>query len=98
MTIDLPESWVSDLAIHPGEFLAEEIEARELTRSAIARRMSRPPRVVADIVAGRRDINARLAYELEAALNDISARYWLRLQCEFDLAREGLRRAALVTA
>lgn len=83
MVIELPESWVSDIAIHPGELPGEEIEARGITRSEAASAMGRPVRVVSDIVSGRRDITAALAVELERALDQVPARYWLNLQTEF---------------
>ena len=42
----------SDVAIPPGEALAEEIEARGMTRRERAGRLGRPPQVVNEISRG----------------------------------------------
>lgn len=77
---------VSDLAIHPGEFLAEELETRELTQKELARRMHRSPQVINQIVRGKKAITAETAIALERAMPGLSARYWLNLQTDYELA------------
>ena len=47
-----------DIAIPPGETLAEELEARGLSQSELARRMGRPVQTVNEIVRGRKTITA----------------------------------------
>ena len=76
----------SDLAIHPGELLAEELEARGLTQKALANAMGRPAQVINEIIRGRKAITAETAIQLERALGT-SARFWLNLQSMYDLAR-----------
>lgn len=76
----------SDLAIHPGELLAEEIEERGLTQKALAEAMGRPAQVVNEIIRGRKAITAETAIQLEHALGP-SARFWLNLQSMYDLTR-----------
>src|SRR5262245_12234091 len=76
----------SDLAIHPGELLGEEIEIRGLTQKALADAMGRPAQVVNEIVRGRKAITAGTAIQLEHALG-VSARFWMNLQSAYDLAR-----------
>lgn len=77
---------VSDLPIHPGEFLAEELEARGLTQKELARRMNRSPQVINQIVRGKKAITAETAIALERAMPRLSARYWLNLQTDYELA------------
>lgn len=85
----------SDLAIHPGEMLAEEIEARGMTQKALAQVMGRPPQLVNEIVHGKKTITADTALQLERAL-DIPAYLWLAKQSRYDLviARRNAERAA----
>lgn len=89
----------SDLAIHPGEHLREEIGARKMTQTELANRMGRPVTLVNAICRERKAITAATALDLERAL-EISAESWLNLQQRYDLilARqdqtEKLQRAA----
>lgn len=76
----------SDFAIHPGEVLAEEIEARGLTQKALAEAMGRPRQAISEIVRGRRAITPVTAIQLEGTL-DIPAYFWLRLQDNYQLVR-----------
>jgi HTH-type transcriptional regulator/antitoxin HigA len=85
----------SDLAIHPGEILEEELEARELTQAALARAMGRPAQAINEIVRGRKSISAETAIGLEEVLG-IEASLWLNLQAQYDLtvARAQRRKAS----
>ena len=73
------------MAIHPGEMLREELEAREMTQVALAKAMGRSPRLVNEIVRGRRSITAETALALEDALG-ISASIWMGQQSQYDLS------------
>ena len=86
-TTMIPES---DLAIPPGEFLAEELGARGMTQLDLATRMGRPPQLVSGIVQGHKAITAATALELEDVLG-LSAQFWQRLEEDYRLA---LARAA----
>ena len=70
-TTMIPES---DLAIPPGEFLAEELGARGMTQLDLATRMGRPPQLVSGIVQGHKAITAATALELEDVLG-LSAQF-----------------------
>jgi HTH-type transcriptional regulator / antitoxin HigA len=74
----------ADLAIHPGVTLAEELGARAMTQKALADAMDRPVQVVNEIVNGKKAIIAVTALQLEQVL-DISARFWMNLQTDYDL-------------
>ena len=77
--------------LHPGEMLREELEAREMTQVALARVMGRSPRLVNEIVRGRRSITADTALGLEEALG-ISANIWMGQQAQYDLSEAMTRR------
>ena len=75
----------SDLLIPPGEFLAEEIEARGMTPPDLADRTGRTLRFVEDVVRGAEAITPAVARDLESALG-ISAGFWERLERDYRLA------------
>ncbi len=74
----------TDMAVHPGEFLREELEARELSQRALATQIGRPYQVVNEIVRGKKTITAGTAVQLEEALG-ISAGYWMNLRTAYEL-------------
>lgn len=76
----------SDLPVHPGELLAEELDARGITQRGLAEMMGRPTQVINEIVRGKKAITAETAVQLEAALR-IPAHLWLNLQSAYDLKR-----------
>ncbi len=76
----------SDLAVHPGELLAEELAARGMTQRALAEAMGRPPQVINEIVRGRKAITAETALQLERTLGT-PAYLWMNLQAQYELAR-----------
>lgn len=82
----VPTHLESDLAIHPGELLAEELESRGMTQRALAGAMGRPPQVINEIVRGKKAITAETAIQLEEVLGT-SARLWLGLQATYELTR-----------
>jgi addiction module HigA family antidote len=61
-------------AFHPGEFLKEEIEERDLLKKDVAKALGILPHHLSEIFAGRRNISAALAVRLEKFLG-ISAHY-----------------------
>ena len=87
----------SDLAVHPGELLGDELDTRGMTRADLARAIRRPVGMVNNLVNGRLGITARTALELESALG-ISARMWMGLQDEYELVVADAARAAVVGA
>jgi addiction module HigA family antidote len=71
---------------HPGKVLLEQfLTPRELSCSAIARATGVPSRQINEIIHGRRRVTADTAIRLASALGT-SARYWLILQADHDLA------------
>lgn len=70
----------------PGEFLDEELKARGWSQTEFAEILGRPPRVVNEIIAGKRAITPDTAVGFAAALGT-SAQYWLNLESSYQLSR-----------
>jgi len=73
-------------AIHPGEHLAEALEARGITAARLARDIQVPANRVTGILHGMRSITADTALRLGRYFGT-SAEFWLNLQQIFDLRR-----------
>jgi len=73
--------------LHPGEVLANELEARKLTKGAFAIKCGMYPSQLSDILKGKRNITAYIALKLEAEL-EVPAEFWLGLQMDYDLQIE----------
>ena len=81
-----------DVAIPPGEYLGEEIEAREITQKELARRMGRPANAINEIINGKKAITAATALQLEAVMPEIPARFWLNLETDYQLTKALIKR------
>ena len=81
-----------DVAIHPGEYLAEEIEARAITQTELARRMRRPLNTINEIINGKKAITAETALQFEDVMPEIPARFWLNLETDYQLTKALLGR------
>ena len=81
-----------DVAIAPGEYLAEEIGARGITQKELARRMARPVNAINEIANGKKAITAETALQLEAAMPEIPARFWLNLEVDYQLTKALIKR------
>jgi addiction module HigA family antidote len=71
-------------AIHPGEHLAEELEALGMSASELARKLDVPANRVTGILNGQRGITGDTALRL-AHFFGTSAEFWLNLQSLFEL-------------
>jgi len=80
------EELKTDFLLHPGEVVLDEIEARDLKKSAVAAELDILPGHLSEMFSGKRSISAMTAVKLEKALG-ISAEFWLGLQSDFDLAQ-----------
>ncbi len=69
----------STLPIHPGETLAEELEARGIALDDFAEITGYPVRSLETIIRGERPITADLAAVLEETLS-VPAQFWINLQ------------------
>jgi HTH-type transcriptional regulator/antitoxin HigA len=80
-----------DVAIPPGETLAQELEARAMSQKALALKMGRPVQVVNEIVLGKKQIVAKTALDLEAVLK-VPAEFWMNLEIGYQLTKARLER------
>lgn len=71
-------------ATHPGEMLADELEARGIKQQEFAQQIGMQKSQLNEIIKGKRSINAEVAVLIEAALG-ISADFWLKAQNNYDL-------------
>jgi len=79
-----------DLAVPPGELLAEELEARGMTQKELADRTGRPEQKISEIINGKKSITHDTALELEKVLG-ISAEFWVSLESSYQLTKARLR-------
>ena len=71
-------------AIHPGEFLREILEDRDISQAQFARAIGVSPMRISHVAKGTRPVTAELALLFGRALGQ-SPQYWLNLQATFDL-------------
>ena len=75
---------LSNLAIPPGEFLNEELEARGISREALAIALEMPLDAVSELICGDRPITPKTAAALDNFLG-LSALFWLRSEARYRL-------------
>ena len=72
--------------VHPGEILREELDALELSASALAKALDVPTGRITAILSGQRGISANTALRL-ARYFDTTPEFWLNLQKAWELRR-----------
>jgi len=77
-------SFISDLAIPPGEYLGEVLQDVGVSQAELARRMGRPYQAINEIVRGEKAITSDTALQLEHVLG-VSAQFWRQLEAEYRL-------------
>jgi len=78
-----------DVAIPPGETLAETLEAVGMSQAELARRAGRPVQAVNEIIRGTKAITAETALQLERVLG-VPATLWTRLEENYRLNKARL--------
>jgi addiction module HigA family antidote len=81
------------LAIHPGEHIADELAAREMTAADLARTMGVDAGRVSRLVNAQTSVTGDTALRLAEAFGT-SAEFWMHLQADYDLARAREARVA----
>lgn len=74
----------TDIALHPGDILMDELEARRIKKTVFAEQLGMKPGHFSELLHGKRHVSAATALKLEKLL-DISAEYWMRAQVYYDL-------------
>src|SRR5208337_3037195 len=75
---------MAELAIHPGEHLAEELKELGMSAAELARNLNVPTNRVTGILNGQRAITGDTALRL-AHFFGTSAEFWLNLQSLYEL-------------
>src|SRR3989442_402384 len=75
-----------NVAIPPGETLAEAIDALGISQAELARRAGRPVQAIGEIIPRRKEITAETAIELERVVG-IPAHVWVRLEADYRTAK-----------
>ena len=89
MTTKTPRVY-SDLAIPPGETLAEELEVRGMSQRELAARLGRPAQVINEIIRGKKAITPDTAIGLAKVLG-IEAQFWINLEADYQMTLALLR-------
>lgn len=70
----------------PGEILAEELEAHGWSQTELSEILARPPRLINEIIAGKRAITPETAKGLAAAFGT-SPQFWMNLETSYQLSK-----------
>lgn len=68
---------------HPGELLADELEARGLSQEIFAKTLEVPYAVLHEVIAGKQPMTPELAFKIEAATGT-KAYIWVELQTQYN--------------
>lgn len=68
----------------PGELVREELEARDWTQNDLAEILGRPPRLVSEVISGKRAITPETAQGLADAFGT-NAQFWMNLETAYQL-------------
>lgn len=79
-------TFYSDLAIPPGEYLAEVLEEKGIYQADLARRMGRPIPAINEIIKGAKIITSETALQLERVLG-VPAHIWTGLEAQYQLVK-----------
>ena len=78
-----------DLIIHPGETIADVLDARNIARAELSAHTGFSLAYVDSVIAGERDISSDFAVALEDALG-VPKSFWVNLQRNFECEKAEL--------
>lgn len=84
-------------AVHPGEILADDLEALGLSARKFAAHIGVPPNAVTGILNGGRGISAEMALRLGRAFAT-GEQYWMNLQANYESKRAREKLAGRIEA
>ncbi|NWF46793.1 HigA family addiction module antidote protein [Hydrogenophaga sp. D2P1] len=70
----------------PGDILKEELAAHKWSQQELADILGRPPRLISELIGGKRAITPETAIGLSAALGS-SPEYWMALETSYQLSK-----------
>ncbi|MBO0931231.1 HigA family addiction module antitoxin [Fibrella aquatilis] len=68
---------------HPGEMLADELEARNITQKHLAELLGISATFISELIRGKKSVSVAMALKLEQALQ-IDASFWLNAQRNYN--------------
>lgn len=71
-------------AFPPGEFIKDELEARDWTQDTLSEITGIPAPVISNIIRGKRAISVEIASQLSSAFGT-TAQYWMNLETSYQL-------------
>jgi HTH-type transcriptional regulator/antitoxin HigA len=80
----LANDMVPGSAMHPGELIRDELNAREMKQVEPAKELGIAKNVMSEIISGKRNITPELAVKLEDALG-IKAAFWMKYQVPYEI-------------
>jgi antitoxin HigA-1 len=83
--------------IHPGEHLAEQLKALDMSAAELARRLAVPTHRVTSIIKGQRGVTGDTALRLGHFFGN-SPQFWLNLQSLYELRVAGNRSGAEISS
>jgi HTH-type transcriptional regulator/antitoxin HigA len=91
-TRNTPTTWNPDFAVPPGEYLAEQLDARGWSLTELARRCGKSPKMISAIINNKNPIEPDTALALERVLG-VKAEIWNGLESDWRLfeARRSVR-------
>lgn len=75
-------------AIHPGEYLDELLDARDMSQAELAIRLGISKKHISNIINGKASVTVDIAHALEKVFSDYTAKYWLSIQNTYDLFQQ----------
>ncbi|MCR4844484.1 MAG: HigA family addiction module antidote protein [Bacteroidales bacterium] len=73
--------------VHPGEILGEELTARGISGKEFAQMAGMQATHVSAIIHGTRNVTQPVAEKIAKVLDGISAEFWLKMQKEYNIAK-----------
>ena len=73
------------LAVHPGEILAEELADRDVSPAELARQINVPANRISQIIRNKRAMTGDTALRLGHWFG-MNPQFWMNLQSQYDLA------------
>jgi addiction module HigA family antidote len=77
----------------PGQVLSDLLHSRRVSQLTLGRALGFSGQYISHLIEGRVRLSTRVALQLQAALIEPDAAYWLRLQLDVDLAEARKRMA-----
>ena len=68
---------------HPGEMIADELEARELTQKQLSEGLGVSATFISELIRGKKSVSVAMALKLETVLA-IDASFWLNAQRNYN--------------